>query len=51
MGRACSTNEKRNGYRILMGRPEGKAPLARPRNTWVDNTKIGLREIGWDGMD
>jgi hypothetical protein len=52
MGRACSTNgEKRNAYRILVGNPEGKIPLERPRCRWVDNIKMDLREIGWDGMD
>jgi hypothetical protein len=41
MGRACSTNgEKRNAYRILVGRAEGKRPLGRPRHRWVDNIKI-----------
>jgi hypothetical protein len=41
MGSACSTNgEKRNAYRILMGNPEGKRPLGRPRRRWVDNIKI-----------
>jgi hypothetical protein len=38
--------EKRNAYKILVGQPEGKRPLGRPRCMWVD-----LREIGWDGMD
>jgi hypothetical protein len=52
MGKACSTNgEKINPYRILVGKPEGKRPLGRPRRRWVDNIKIDLREIGWDGMD
>jgi hypothetical protein len=52
MGRACSTSgEKRNAYRILVGKPEGKRPLGRPRRRWVDNIKTDLREIGWDGMD
>jgi hypothetical protein len=47
MGRACSTNgEKRNKFRILVGKPEG-----RPRRRLVDNIKIYLREIEWDGMD
>jgi hypothetical protein len=43
--------EKMNAYRILVGNPEGKSPLGRPRRRWVDNIKIDLREIGWDGMD
>jgi hypothetical protein len=40
--------EKRNAYRILVGKPEGKRPLARPRRRLVDNIKMDLREIGWD---
>jgi hypothetical protein len=52
MGRACSTNgAKRNAHRILVGKPEGKRPLARPRRRWLDNVTIDLGEIGWDGMD
>jgi hypothetical protein len=52
MGRAFSTNgEKRNAYGILMGKQEGKRPLRKPRSRWVDNIKIDLREIRWDGMD
>jgi hypothetical protein len=52
MGRACSTNgEKRNAYRILVGKPNGKRALGRPRRRWVDNIKMDLREIGWVGMD
>jgi hypothetical protein len=52
MGRACSTNgEKRNACRILVGKPEVKRPLGRPRRRWVDNIKMDLREIGWDGVD
>jgi hypothetical protein len=42
---------KRNAYKILMGNPEGKRPLGRPRCRWVDSIKIDLREIGWDGTD
>jgi hypothetical protein len=42
--------EKRGGYRILVGRPEGKRPLGRPRRRWEDNIKIDLKEVGW-GMD
>jgi hypothetical protein len=52
MLRACSTNgEKTNAYRILVGNPEGKRLLRRPRRRWVDNIEMDLREIGWDGMD
>jgi hypothetical protein len=43
--------EKRNAYRILVGKPEGKRPLGRPRRRWVDNIKMNLIEIGWDGVD
>jgi hypothetical protein len=43
--------DTRNAYRILVGKPEGKRPLGRPRRRWVDNIKIDLREIGWDGRD
>jgi hypothetical protein len=43
MGRACSTKgAKRNAYRILVGNPEGKRPLGRPRHKWVDNIKWTL---------
>jgi hypothetical protein len=52
MGRACRTNgETRNAYRILVGKPEGKRPLGRPRLRWVDNIKIDLRETEWDCVD
>jgi hypothetical protein len=50
-GHVARMREKRNAYRILVGKPEGKRPLERPRRGWVDNIKIDLREIGWDGMD
>jgi hypothetical protein len=46
MGRECSTiGEKRNAYRILVGKPEGKRPLGRPKSWWEDNIKIVLREV------
>jgi hypothetical protein len=48
----CSTNgEERNAYRILVGKAEGNRPLGRLRRKWVDNNKIYLTEIGWDGVD
>jgi hypothetical protein len=43
--------EKRGAYRILVGRPEGRRPLGRPRCRWEDNIKMDLREVGWVGMD
>jgi hypothetical protein len=43
--------EKINAYRILVGKPEVKRPLGKPRRRWVDNIKVDLREIRWDGMD
>jgi hypothetical protein len=41
----------RNAYRILVGKPEGKKLLGRPRRRWVDNIKMDLREIEWANMD
>jgi hypothetical protein len=43
--------EKRNAYRILVGKSEGKRPLGRLRRRWVDNIKMDLREIGWNRVD
>jgi hypothetical protein len=48
----CSTHgEKRNGCSILVGKPEGKRPLGRPRCRWEYNIKMDLREIGWGDID
>jgi hypothetical protein len=52
MDRVCSANgEKKNAYRILVGKPEGKRPLGTPKRRWMDNIKMGLSEIEWDGLD
>jgi hypothetical protein len=52
LGRQCSMHwDKRNAYRILVGKPGGKRPLGRPRHRWEDKIKIDLREIGYGGMD
>jgi hypothetical protein len=48
-GHVARMGEKRNAYRILVGKPEGKRPLGRPRCRWVDNIKMDLTEIGWEG--
>jgi hypothetical protein len=43
--------ERRDVYRVLVGRPEGKIPLGRPRRRWEDSIKMNLREIGIDGVN
>jgi hypothetical protein len=40
-----------SAYRTWVGKPEGKRPLGRPRRRWVNNIKMDLSEIGWDGME
>jgi hypothetical protein len=52
MSRACKTHgEERSTYRVLVGKPDGKRPLGRPRRRWEDNIEMDIREIGWGGMD
>jgi hypothetical protein len=53
-GGACSTNvEKSKSYRLMVGKPEGKRPLGRPRRRWVDNIRVDLVQMGcgldWSG--
>jgi hypothetical protein len=43
--------EGRNVYRVMLGKPEGKIPLGRPRRRWEDGIKMDLREIGWGGVE
>ncbi|PNF23179.1 hypothetical protein B7P43_G03654 [Cryptotermes secundus] len=50
-GHVARIGEIKNAYRILVGKPEGTRRLGRPRRRWVDNIKMDLREIGWDGMN
>jgi hypothetical protein len=50
-GHVAYMGAKRNACRILLGNPEGKRPLGRPRHMWEDNIKMDLREIGWGGMN
>jgi hypothetical protein len=50
-GHVARKEEGRDVYRVLVGRPEGKRPLGRPRRWWEDNIKMGLREIRIDGAN
>jgi hypothetical protein len=43
--------ERRNVYRVLMGKPEGKRPIGKPRRRWKDGIRMALREIGWGGVE
>jgi hypothetical protein len=43
--------EKRNAYRLLVGKPERKRPLGRPKRRWVDNIRMDLGEVGWSDVD
>jgi hypothetical protein len=49
-GHVAHMGEKRGAYRILVGRPEERRPLGRPRRRWDDNINMDLQEVGW-GMD
>ena len=42
--------DRRGVYRVLVGKPEGKRPLGRPRSRWEDNIKVDLQEVGWWGV-
>jgi hypothetical protein len=50
-GHVAQIGEKMNACKILVGKPEGKRPLGRPRRRWVDNIKMYLREAGWNSVD
>jgi hypothetical protein len=50
-GHVARMGEGRNVYRVLVGKPEGKRPLGRPRRRWEDGIKMDLREIGWGGVE
>jgi hypothetical protein len=52
MGRACGTCGGQEGaYRVLVGKPERKRPLGRPRRRWEDNTKMRLPAVRWERID
>jgi hypothetical protein len=52
-GNVARMGERRGVYRVVVGNPEGKGPLWRPRRRWEDNIKMHLQEVGWwvNGMD
>ena len=50
-GHVARIGKGRGMYRVLVGKPEGKRPLGRPRRRWDDNIKMDLREVGCGGMD
>ena len=50
-GRVARMGEERGVYRVLVGKPEGRRPLGRPRRRWVDNIRIDLQEVGCGYMD
>jgi hypothetical protein len=50
-GHVAQRGEKRNEYRLLVEKPEGKRPLGRPRRRWVDNIRMDLGEVGWGDVD
>ena len=54
-GHVARMGEERGVYRVLLGKPEGKRPMGRPRRRWVDNIRIDLQEVGcgymaWIGL-
>jgi hypothetical protein len=51
VGHVARMGEKMNAYRLLVGKPEGKRPLGRPRRKWVDNIRMDLGEMGWGDVD
>ena len=50
-GHVARTGERRGAYRILVGKPEGKRPLGRPRRRWEDTIKMDLQEVGCDWIE
>ena len=49
-GHVARKGERRDIYRVMVGKPEGKRPLGRPRRRWEDNIKMDLHEVGWTGF-
>jgi hypothetical protein len=51
VGHVARMGENGDAFRLLVGKPEGKRPLGRPRHRWVDNIRIDLGEVGWGDVD
>jgi hypothetical protein len=51
VGHVARMGEKRNAYRLLVGKPEGRRPLGRPRHRWLENIRMDLVEVGWGDVD
>ena len=51
VGHVALMGEERGTYRVLVGKPEGKRPLGRPRRRWVDKIRMDLQEVGWGDVD
>jgi hypothetical protein len=51
VGHVARMGEKRNAYRLLVGKPDGKRPLGSLRRRWVDNIKMDLGKVGWGDVD
>jgi hypothetical protein len=51
VGYVARMGEKRDAYGLLVGKPEGRRPLGRPRRRWVDNVRMDLGKVGWDDVD
>jgi hypothetical protein len=50
-GHVAQVGEKRSTYRLLVGKPEGKRPLGRPRRWWMDNIRTDFEKVGWGDVD
>jgi hypothetical protein len=50
-GHVARMGDRRSAHRVLVGRPEGKRPLGRPRSTWENNIKMDFQKVWWGGMD
>jgi hypothetical protein len=49
-GHVAPIGERRNAYRLLVGKPEGRSPLERPRRRWVDLVEVGWGDVDWSGL-